>query len=131
MVVQGSESCAMNKLVIGALTSSRSLNSSSYSACATNTRPAAFWVISRSSFPVSLLITALTRFISSSVNGLHSITTMCKFLVFSMIAPFSRTCFVRIPMTRVGGGHHIKQGFFPNISQIKKTISNILIVFFK
>lgn len=131
MVVQGSESCAMNTLVLGALAMSSSSTSSLYSAFAVNTNPAAFIVIKRKSLPVTRLIADLILSISSSLYGRHSITTMCKFLVFSMIAPFSRTCFVRIPMIRVGGGHQIKQGHFPNISQIKKTISNILIVFFK
>ncbi len=83
--------------------------------------------IGSGSRPVKFLTTALARInscLSIFPDGL--IKTICKFFVFSMIAPFSRTCFVRIPMTRVWGGHHIKQEYLLNISNLLKTMSNPL-----
>lgn len=83
--------------------------------------------IGSGSRPVKSLTTALARInscLSIFPDGL--IKTICKFFVFSMIAPFSRTCFVRIPMTRVWGGHHIKQEHLLNISNLLKTMSNPL-----
>lgn len=131
MVVQGKERRAMNTLVVLDLTKSNSSASSLYTALTKYMTVVLLSLMATGSLPVTERKTPLIRIISSASTVRICNMTMKLLLVFSMIAPFSRTCFVRIPMTRVWGGHHIKQCFFPNISQIKKTISNILIVFFK
>jgi hypothetical protein len=80
--------------------------------------------IGSGSRPVKSLTTALARInscLSIFPDGL--IKTICKFLVFSMIAPFFRTVFVRIANFRVWGGHHISQFSLLRILQSKKTIN--------
>lgn len=126
MVAQGMERRAMNMLVPPLIASLSSFARVWYSPLMTKIVAVLLSTILFISLPIASLYTALRRINSSGSGVTGLIKTMYKPFVFSMIAPFSRTCFVRIPMTRVWGGHHIKQEHLLNISNLLKTMSNPL-----